>query len=341
MLLQLPVPIGIMCQRRFEPRYRTLQNLLPALGRIVSFRAVLARNIPQLGSSWRSSGVGVTEDMGFHMIDILVRLFGAPDTLQASRIEAIREEQDYSGDDIADITFKWRNQRLVGNIHLSRVAGDEESIFVTGTDGTAVVDEKKTTLFDNDGNPCQSIDDTSTKQCVIRDMVLGFGDYVKGHTSLYASSLESHRQTVATMEAIQRAFESGNNEPVLSSSVSAAPVPTQIEEMPIKTPTTPLSRMHINTHFHLPSSVPEESSAVPPPSPAFFQDHPLSMFHQHIVNLAAAAAGNKEPASLRSNNKSLVRQSRPQQLSGNKRRLSRIARRNSIQCVPRTGMAWA
>lgn len=280
--------------------------------------------------------------MGVHMIDILVQLFGAPDTLQASCIKAIRKEQDYSGDDIADITFKWRDQRIVGNIHLSRVAGDEESIFVTGTNGTAVVNEKKVTLFDNDGNPCQSVDDTSTKQSVIRDMVLGFGHYINGHTMSYASSLESHRETVATMEAIQRAFESGNNEPVRSASISATPPPTQIEEKPIETPSTPLSRFHINTHFQLHSNAPEEFSAVPPPSPAFFQDHPLSMFYQHIVNLAAAAAAdNKEPSSLRSNSKSVVRHSRPQQHFSSKRRLSRIAWRNSIQCVPRTVMAWA
>ncbi|PPJ58922.1 hypothetical protein CBER1_11521 [Cercospora berteroae] len=230
--------------------------------------------------------------------------------------------------------------RLIGNIHLSRVAGDEESIFVTGTNGAATVSEKKVTLFANNGNTCQSIDDTSTKQSVVRDMVLGFGDYIKGHTSLYASSLESHRETVATMEAIQRAFESANNETVRSTSISAAPPPTKIKEMPIKTPTTPLSQIHINTHSHLPSNVSEEFCAVPSPSPAFFQDHPLSMLYQHIVNLAAAAGG-KEPSSLRSNSKSSTRHSRPQHHFGNKRRLSRIARRNSIQCVPRTGIAWA
>ncbi|GIZ43477.1 hypothetical protein CKM354_000670400 [Cercospora kikuchii] len=339
-LLQLPIPIGIMCQRRFEPRYQTMQKFLPGLGRIVSFRAVLARNIPHLGSSWRSSGVGVTEDMGVHMIDILVQLFGAPDTLQASRIEAIREEQDYSGDDIADITFKWRNRRLVGNIHLSRVAGDEESIFVTGTNGTAVVNEKKITLFDNNGVQCQSTDDTSTKQSVIRDMVFGFGDYIKEHTSSYASSLESHRETVATMEAIQRAFESGNNEPVQPSPTSTIHCATQPQDMPSKIPTTPLAQIHINTHSQVPSNTSEEVSAVPPPSPAFFQDHPLSMFYQHIVSLASAA-GDKEPSSLRNNNKSLVRHSRPHQHYSGKRRFSRIARRNSIQCVPRTGIAWA
>jgi predicted dehydrogenase len=58
-LLQLPVPVGVTFQKRFEPRYHQLVSLLPLLGRVVSFRAVLARNIENLSSSWRASGVGV------------------------------------------------------------------------------------------------------------------------------------------------------------------------------------------------------------------------------------------------------------------------------------------
>jgi len=58
-LLKISVPVGVTLQKRFEPRYHQLVSLLPLLGRIVSFRAVLARNIENLGSSWRASGVGV------------------------------------------------------------------------------------------------------------------------------------------------------------------------------------------------------------------------------------------------------------------------------------------
>lgn len=59
-LSELPVKIGVTFQKRFEPRYQQLLSLLPRLGRIVSVRAMLARNIQNLDASWRASGVGVT-----------------------------------------------------------------------------------------------------------------------------------------------------------------------------------------------------------------------------------------------------------------------------------------
>lgn len=59
-LIKLPIKVGVTFQKRFEPRYHQLASLLPMLGRIVSLRAILARNIQNLDSSWRASGVGVT-----------------------------------------------------------------------------------------------------------------------------------------------------------------------------------------------------------------------------------------------------------------------------------------
>ncbi|KAK7946818.1 uncharacterized protein PG986_011139 [Apiospora aurea] len=58
-LLGLPVPVGVMFQKRFEPRYQQLKSLLPSLGRIVSFRGALERNIDHLASTWRAAGVDV------------------------------------------------------------------------------------------------------------------------------------------------------------------------------------------------------------------------------------------------------------------------------------------
>lgn len=74
-LLKLPVPIGVAFQKRFEPRYHQLVSLLPLLGRVVSFRAVLARNIENLASSWRASGVGVAVSLKrgrLHRINVLM-----------------------------------------------------------------------------------------------------------------------------------------------------------------------------------------------------------------------------------------------------------------------------
>ncbi|UNI23781.1 hypothetical protein JDV02_009581 [Purpureocillium takamizusanense] len=212
-LLKLPVPIGVTFQKRFEPRYHQLVSLLPLLGRVVSFRAVLARNIENLASSWRASGVGVAEDLGIHMIDIIIWLFGEPDSVNAVKIDAVRQFQKYSGDDIADISFKWNDKALIGNVHLSRVAhADAESITITGTAGTAILDNRRVTLVDASGTQIVSVEDTSSKRMVVRRMVRGFGDFLQGVTTRYDSSLESHRSTVRVLDAAKLSFLSERGE---------------------------------------------------------------------------------------------------------------------------------
>lgn len=60
-LLHMPVKIGVAFQKRFEPRYVQLEKLLPLVGDVASFRAVLAMNIKDLDATWRANtGVGVT-----------------------------------------------------------------------------------------------------------------------------------------------------------------------------------------------------------------------------------------------------------------------------------------
>jgi dTDP-4-amino-4,6-dideoxygalactose transaminase len=142
------------------------------------------------------------------MIDILVWLFGEPDSVSALKIDAVRQFQKYSGDDIADISFTWNDKALMGNVHLSRVAhADSESITITGTSGTAVLDEKKVMLLDLSGTPIVTIEDTSSKTMIVRRMVRGFGDLIKGFADSYESALESHRSTVMVLDAAKRSFK--------------------------------------------------------------------------------------------------------------------------------------
>lgn len=60
-LRKLPVKIGITFQKRFEPRYRSIQSLLPQIGQVASFRATLAASIYDLDATWRAQDdVGTT-----------------------------------------------------------------------------------------------------------------------------------------------------------------------------------------------------------------------------------------------------------------------------------------
>lgn len=147
------------------------------------------------------------------MLDILVWLFGAPSSLTALKADSVRPHQNYSGDDVAEIALRWNERSIIGNMHLSRVAhADTESVVITGTSGTAILDDKKVQLLDPSGNTVLSIDDTSSKQMVMRSMIRGFGDFVTGVSPTYASSLRDHRDTVLVSDAALRSFETAQSE---------------------------------------------------------------------------------------------------------------------------------
>jgi hypothetical protein len=60
-LLKLPVKIGVTFQKRFEPRYLAVRDLLPHVGQIASFTGTLTASIASLDATWRAQDdVGVT-----------------------------------------------------------------------------------------------------------------------------------------------------------------------------------------------------------------------------------------------------------------------------------------
>ncbi|KAH7907217.1 DegT/DnrJ/EryC1/StrS aminotransferase family-domain-containing protein [Hygrophoropsis aurantiaca] len=204
-LKALNVRVGVAYQKRFEPRYIQFQKLLPLIGDISSFRATLAMNIEDLESTWRAAdAVGVTEDLGSHMIDLIVWLFGAPSSVSAHQVQNVRRFQSYGGEDVSNILMQWsRPKHFIGHIHLSRVAHKaEESIVVTGRSGTLLLDGKNVTLLNSDGTEAFSMVDKSTKQTVVRSMLRSFGDYACGRVPDFTASTENLVDSVSTLEKI-------------------------------------------------------------------------------------------------------------------------------------------
>ncbi|HEY6128134.1 MAG TPA: oxidoreductase [Candidatus Acidoferrum sp.] len=94
--------------RRFDGDFRTVQELVArkTLGRIVRFETAFDRCRPQLRTgSWKEKpapGSGVFFDLGPHLVDQVLQLFGAPEYIQAD----IRIEREGSlTDDAFDLTF--------------------------------------------------------------------------------------------------------------------------------------------------------------------------------------------------------------------------------------------
>jgi predicted dehydrogenase len=87
--------LSVYQNRRFDSDFLTLQGLLASgeLGRPVYFESHFDRFRPQVRERWREQavpGAGLWVDLGSHLVDQAVQLFGRPDTLQLD-IAALRD----------------------------------------------------------------------------------------------------------------------------------------------------------------------------------------------------------------------------------------------------------
>ncbi|HWY44808.1 MAG TPA: Gfo/Idh/MocA family oxidoreductase [Candidatus Sulfotelmatobacter sp.] len=98
-------------ERRWDGDFKTLQLLLAseALGRVVHFESTFDRCRPQVRDSWKEKpgpGNGIFFDLGPHLLDHALKLFGPPEALLAD----IRVERDGGvNDDAFDATFYYAN----------------------------------------------------------------------------------------------------------------------------------------------------------------------------------------------------------------------------------------
>lgn len=79
--------LAVYQNRRFDADYLTLKDLLASgeLGRLVYLESHFDRFRPEVRDRWREQkvpGAGLWVDLGAHLVDQAVQLFGTPDTLQ-------------------------------------------------------------------------------------------------------------------------------------------------------------------------------------------------------------------------------------------------------------------
>lgn len=101
--------LSVFQNRRFDGDIRTVQKLLQegTLGRIVHFESHFDRFRPELVDNWREKevpGNGITYDLGTHLIDQAVLLFGKPTAVQAT---ILKQRQNAVADDFFDITLHY------------------------------------------------------------------------------------------------------------------------------------------------------------------------------------------------------------------------------------------
>ncbi len=146
--------LQICSQRRFSEINDLIEKNLSHLGDIYSVDVIysLALSQEQMEAGWRSnielSGGGAVIDMGYHMIDLINRLFGVPDTVSAQL--NYRSLGKYTIDDTAKILCKIHD--INASIELTKINfKKEEMIKISGNKGHMVASKQFVNLITKDG----------------------------------------------------------------------------------------------------------------------------------------------------------------------------------------------
>ncbi len=105
--------LSVFQNRRWDGDIQTIEKLLHegTLGRIVHFESHFDRFRPQLADNWREKDVpgnGITFDLGTHLIDQTIMLFGKPKWVYA---EILKQRKGAVADDFFDITLMYEGMK--------------------------------------------------------------------------------------------------------------------------------------------------------------------------------------------------------------------------------------
>jgi scyllo-inositol 2-dehydrogenase (NADP+) len=99
--------------RRWDSDYLTLKRVIPRLGSIALFEAHWDRFRPAIKEGWRERdepGGGVWYDLGPHMLDQALQLFGIPDAISA---DILAQRPDARAADYFDVSLHYGRARAV------------------------------------------------------------------------------------------------------------------------------------------------------------------------------------------------------------------------------------
>lgn len=132
--------LTVFHNRRLDGDFRAVRNAITTgeLGRIALFEARWDRFRPDAPAGWRNAatpGAGLLWDLGPHLIDQALLLFGAPDALTA---DIARQRDGAVADDYFDLTLRYGEMRCILSA-ASVVAAPRPRFAVHGTTGSLLI----------------------------------------------------------------------------------------------------------------------------------------------------------------------------------------------------------
>jgi predicted dehydrogenase len=142
------VPVTVFQNRRWDSDFRTVRTLVDdgALGAITRFESRYERWTPELSGNWREFGApeeagGLLYDLGAHLIDQAVQLFGSVDTVYAE-LGRVRTNAEVDDDVFVALTHTggvrshlWASAAAALHGPRFRVLGSSSAFTVDGLDG--------------------------------------------------------------------------------------------------------------------------------------------------------------------------------------------------------------
>jgi scyllo-inositol 2-dehydrogenase (NADP+) len=104
--------LTVFHNRRWDSDFLTVRKLLPQLGEVMLLEAHWDRFRPDIKRGWREQpqpGGGVLSDLGPHMVDQALALFGMPAAVSA---DLLAQRRDAKVDDYFDLTLHYGSRRV-------------------------------------------------------------------------------------------------------------------------------------------------------------------------------------------------------------------------------------
>jgi predicted dehydrogenase len=129
--------LTVFHNRRWDSDFLTVRKVLPSLSEVMLFEAHWDRLRPEIKQGWREvpqPGGGVLSDLGPHMIDQALVLFGMPDAVSA---DLLAQRDGAQVDDYFDLTLHYGERRVC--LRCSTLIAEPRPRFaVHGTGGSFV-----------------------------------------------------------------------------------------------------------------------------------------------------------------------------------------------------------
>lgn len=199
-------------QRRFSSLDAKLQEWVSQIGELffIDIHYTLSVNDPHVG--WRGdrlmAGGGCLIDMGYHMVDILIRHFGLPDFVFADCSARAIAVADYDAEDTMNALFSYKNG-LHGSLLLSRVFPPKsEKITVLGQKGMVVLGKDEIQKLSPQGELLESF--KPLDQELLADQVLHFTQEIQARsTDKDEEHFRTHLSILGFITACYEAKQSG------------------------------------------------------------------------------------------------------------------------------------